>query len=836
MKYYVSVIIILHSLSLFGQPKSFQSYGIGGGGAMFFPKINPTNDNEFYISCDMSELFHSTDFGNSYSQIPFTQFQATNVSTYEFTNNPNIAYSNFNDGNEGFPVKTLNGGQSWIQLAGFDSNLGGIYRMFANFNNPNQLIMNYYGDIVISNDGGATFSLVKHCANNGAGIIASGVFYDGNNITIATNEGLFKSIDSGITFTAFTTTGIPTGEVIWHFSAAKSGNTTRFICITASIADVYNGLMPYDYYGLAKGVYVMDNLNGNWVAKSAGINFNSDYIMYSGMAQNDVNTIYLAGSDEALNAPLIFKSIDGGNSWNKVFKSTNNQNVITGWSGYQGDKNWSWGETAFGIAVAPNNSNKLIFGDFGFVHVSSDGGNSWKQAYVDVKDQHPANIVTPTKKTYHSIGLENTSSWQIHWIDAQNLFACYSDIGAIRSRDGGKSWGFDYNGFSVNSLYRIVQLNNGNIYGACSNIHDMYQSTRLADAKLDANDANGKIVFSIDKGENWTTLHTFNHPVFWLASDPKDNNILYASVIHYSGGTGQGGIWVTKDLNKGASSTWTKLPNPPRTEGHPATIEILKNGKVLCTFSGRRNSNGTFTKSSGVFVYDPSSGNWSDVSHSGMYYWTKDIVIDPSDTTQNTWYVGVFSGWGGAPNGLGGLYRTKDSGLSWTKLTGSQFDRVTSLTFNPQNNNQAYMTTETNGLWVSNDIHSINPTFSLVDSYIFRQPERVYFNPFNKDEMWVSSFGNGMKMGKMNSSDLPEIIEISTFDILPNPFDSKLSLRFNNIFLDDYLEIYNIKGEQVFKSKITNNYYEINTINWATGVYFVKYQQQTIKIVKQSQP
>ena len=53
---------IVLCLSTFSQPNSFSPRGVGGGGALFFPKINPGNDNEFYISCDMSELFHSTDF------------------------------------------------------------------------------------------------------------------------------------------------------------------------------------------------------------------------------------------------------------------------------------------------------------------------------------------------------------------------------------------------------------------------------------------------------------------------------------------------------------------------------------------------------------------------------------------------------------------------------------------------------------------------------------------------------------------------------------------------------------------------------------------------------
>jgi hypothetical protein len=45
--------------------------GIGGGGALFFPTINPANDNEYYISCDMSQLFHTVDYGNTYSQLHF---------------------------------------------------------------------------------------------------------------------------------------------------------------------------------------------------------------------------------------------------------------------------------------------------------------------------------------------------------------------------------------------------------------------------------------------------------------------------------------------------------------------------------------------------------------------------------------------------------------------------------------------------------------------------------------------------------------------------------------------------------------------------------------------
>ena len=692
----------------------------------------------------MSELFHSTDFGNSYTQVHHSKLQVFNTSTYEFTNDPNIAYSNFNDGNEGYPVKTVDGGNSWQPMTGYNvSTYGQAYKVSANYSNPLQVLISAYGDILFSNNGGNTFSLVKHTINNGAGLLMGGVFWDGANIFIGTNEGLITSTNSGASFAVQTTTGIPAGQLITSFTGGRIGSNLRFACITANTADVYNGIMPWDYYSFAKGIYIMDDDNGVWASRSAGINFFADFVMYIAMPRGDINTIYLGGNDNVYGGPLIYKSTTAGTNWTKVFHTVN-----TAWEGDSGDKQWTWSETCFGIAVSPTNPNKVLFTNYSNVQATTDGGSTWKQAYVNTADQHPAGAPTPQKQTYTTIGLENTTCWQVHWQSATNMFGCFSDIGGIRSTDAGSKWGFTYSGFSANSLYRIAAATNGNMYGACSNIHDMYQSTRLADAPLDASDGNGKIVYSSDNGDTWTNLHVFSHPVFWLAIDPNNQERMYASVISST----QGGIYTTNNLSAGASSTWTKLVNPPRTEGHPASIVVLNDGTMVCSFSGRRTSSG-FTNSSGVFVYDPASGMWTDESDAGMHYWTKDIIIDPADATQNTWYVAVFSGWGGAPNGLGGLYKTTDRGISWTKLTGSQFDRVTSITFNPQNYNEAYLTTETQGLWMSNNMNTVTPTWSLVQSYPFRQPERVFFNPYNPSEMWVSSFGNGMKVG--TTSTLP---------------------------------------------------------------------------------
>ncbi len=836
--YMFFTILVLAINQTWAQPTAFDSRGVGGGGALFFPTINPVNDNEFYIACDMSEMFHSTDYGSTYSQLHFSKLTSMNVSTYEFTTKPNVAYSIYNDGNEGYPVKTNDGGNTWIQLPGFDASAGMVNRICVNYDDPRQLLMNYYGKIVFSNDSGATFQTVKVAANNGVGIILAGAWFEGSNIYVASNEGMFSSSNGGTSFAPMVTTGMTPGQVIWHFSAGKNGGLLKFVCIASTGSSTYNGIMPWDYWGHAKGVYTMDNANGTWVSKSSGINFSNDYVMYTGMARFNPMTIYLGGNDASTGGALVYKSVDAGATWNKVFNTASNQNIKTGWSGQNGDKGWSWGETTFGIAVAANNANKVLFGDFGFVHTTADGGVTWKQAYVNTADQHPANAATPAKQTYHSIGLENTTCWQVDWQDGNNVMAAFSDIGGIRSTDSGKAWGFTYSGMSVNSIYRIAKTLGGTMFAGTSNVHDMYQSTRLKDAQLDAADGNGKVMYSMDKGATWGQLHSFGHPVFWLAIDPNDSNTMYASVIHYGGGGGgmQGGIWVTHNLNSLGSSTWTKLPAPPRTEGHPASIIVLNDGKVVCSFSGRINGSSQFTASSGVFIYDPSGGgSWADVSDANMQYWTKDIIIDPTDATQNTWYACVFSGWGSsAGGGKGGLYKTTNRGTAWTKLTATQFDRVTSITFNPLDAKEAYLTTEMQGLWFSNNMNTATPTWSLVNSYPFRQPERVYFNPYKQTEMWVTSFGNGLKVsstGVQPGSVANAVRNEAPIVVYPNPAKEVLHVSISQLRKDQRLNVYNAAG-QVVRSVVANaKETEINTGDLPAGTYWIRYGNNTIAIV-----
>ncbi|MEK7255789.1 MAG: 3-coathanger stack domain-containing protein, partial [Bacteroidota bacterium] len=663
----------------------------------------------------------------------------------QFTSDPNILYALNNDfgPNLRTPKKSADGGDTWTNLA-TDPTGGDVWSIFADPNNTNRLLVSSYGELFFSSNGGTSFTSVYSASD----LYLGGVFWDGVNIFVGCRTGLLVSTNNGASF-ALDNAGLPASSGFYSFTGAKEGGVTRLFGVVGSSGDLYPGIQGSDYAN-TQDVYKRDFGSGNWALANTGIAA-GDYPFFVGMAQNDIDVVYTAGATAFPSHPTVYKSTNGGSNWSKVLLTTNNQNVGTGWMGQGGDRNWGWAECALGFTVCPNNANIAIVTDFGFAHVTTNGGTNWTQAYVDAAQTNPANANTPPGLPYSTSGLNNTASWWLAWTTANDLYAAYTDITGVRSTTGGDTWKFSNSGNGYNSTYQYLKHPaNSTVYACVSSIHDIYQSTYLTDARL--NGGTGEILFSTNGGTSWSSLENFADPVVFMAIDPTNNDIAYASVVHST----NGGIFRTANLSAGAASTWTKVTNPPRTEGHPYNVFVLNDGSVVCTYSGRRNPGGSFTASSGVFYSTDGGTTWADRSDPGMFYWTKDITIDPHDLTQNTWYVGVFSGWGGPPNGLGGIYKTTNKGVNWTKI--NSLDRVEQIAIHPNDADTLYVTTEYDGLWFCTNATSGTPAFSWLDEYPFQHPMRVFFNPFDSDEVWVTSFGNSIRMGTTAAVCVPNLL------------------------------------------------------------------------------
>ena len=726
------------------QPSVWVPRGPGGGGALYAPTMSPHQPSEAFISCDMGGLYQTGDLGAAWSLADFRQIRASGQGCQvQFTSDPNILYAIDYADDLAVPTRSTDGGTTWSHLAS-DPTDGGAYTIAADPARTDRLLVSDYTTLYLSTDGGASFS-AKY--SDGGGCFVAGAFFDGNTIFVGTNAGLLLSTDGGATFGLAPVSGLPAGQAMVSFASAKQDGTTRFFCVTLGSGDVYPGVMGGDH-GSYQGVYTLDWGQGAWVAHATGISA-GDHPFFAGAARGNTSVAYLAGgSDDGV--PVIYKTADGGGHWSQVFLTANNQNIYTGWSGEGGARGWGYGEYALGFAVSPTDPNRAIITDLGFAHVTADGGATWHQAYVRPATENPANATIPLTKSYLSNGLENTTAWGLTWSDASNVFASFTDIRGVRSMDGGATWSFDYSGHTQNTMYRCVRHpSTGVLYAATSSVHDLYQSTYLQDSRIDG--GAGLVLFSSDKGKTWQTLHDFGHVVCWVALDPTNTNRLYASVAHSTAG----GIYVSSDLQNGAGSTWTKVAaNPPRTQGHPYTIVVLADGTLVATYSGRRNSSGAFTDSSGVFVSTNGGSSWSDRSDAGLRYWTKDLVVDPRDPAQNTWYACVFSGWGGAPNGLGGLYKTTDRGVHWSRIL--TLDRVESCTLSPSSASEMYVTTEAEGLWMTSNLTALSPAFSQVAGYPFAHPLRVLYDPYQAGRVWVTSFGYGLCVGMGAAQRAPE--------------------------------------------------------------------------------
>ena len=748
-------------------PTTWSSRGVGGGGSVHDVAINPNDSNDMFMVCDMSDLFRTKDFGKHWTTQPFQNITVTNNSSVHFTNSPAMVYALRSNKNTFlFPVLSKDSGNTWNVLP-LNPCTSGAFRMSVNPDSAGMFVIADKNKLFFSRDTGATYKggisvnqPFYSVAANTKGLMLAGVFWDYPKIYVCTNKGLLISTNGGSNFNLLSdTAGInfATEEII-NFSGAKRGNTTRFFCVTLSPNTVKPGSRGPDQ-GQFKNLYRKNVGDISWTNIKGNLsNPSANKIYFLATVRNNIDTLYLAGCDTMYYngthaVHTVFKTTDGGNTWANVFLNNytfnQNKNVYTGWHGGSNDPtfNHNWYGTAFcgGLAVDPNNINRLAVTNSYDIHVSTNGGKFWKQAYTDETYQHDTAVFVNATSTCKTTGFEPTVAYWLTWADSLNLIAGLADLIAARSADGGNIWNMNRNNLiepKINDISIMIKHPNGKIYAACGDIpgsNGDFTDTRLALLK-------GKIAFTADNGLNWDTIGKFKQTVTGIAIDPNHPDTMYAAIQDTA--RGAGGIYVCYHINSPSPHTWVKLNSPARTQGRASTIKVLKDGTLLCTYAARDTGRITqsyyYPDSSGVFYSDNAGTTWKENNPVGLKYNVTDVVIDPNDPSDSTWFAA--SAAGGTTQF--GLFRTTNRGGSWTKVFGTG---VISCTFHPDTVNhkhEMYLCTEFDGLYYVSNTHSSFDTVAL-SAYPFRRPQRVFFNPYNVNEVWVAGFGNGYRVGNV---------------------------------------------------------------------------------------
>src|ERR1700684_398644 len=74
-------------------PAQLAPRGPGGGGALFAPSFSPFSPGEMYLACDMSEVFHSTNYGTDWSVVDFWQIEGGRQAIVQFTSDPRVRFA-----------------------------------------------------------------------------------------------------------------------------------------------------------------------------------------------------------------------------------------------------------------------------------------------------------------------------------------------------------------------------------------------------------------------------------------------------------------------------------------------------------------------------------------------------------------------------------------------------------------------------------------------------------------------------------------------------------------------------------------------------------------------
>ena len=133
---------------------------------------------------------------------------------------------------------------------------------------------------------------------------------------------------------------------------------------------------------------------------------------------------------------------------------------------------------------------------------------------------------------------------------------------------------------------------------------------------------------------------------------------------------------------------------------------------------------------------------------------------------------------------------------------------------------------------MSSNVNTASPTFAEVTAYPFKQPERVFFNPYKNEEMWVSSFGNGMKMGSLIPTG---IVTFATEqgEVYPNPTKGSLTLELPRALTQSGdLIVTDLSGRTLMQQKISagQSTCSLNMSQLPAGRYIIRISNASVLI------
>ncbi len=699
--------------------KSFFPLGIGGGGAMSGFSMSPYQQNLWFVGTDMGTLFRSTDQGDSW--VPISDLQTTYGNDLE--NSAPIGFSAdgktlFHAPNGINPVKSNDSGITWNSI---DFNNDVRIRYWISDNSYQNIIFAATNNGLFKTlDAGITWKHIPSLSGD-----SYGTFIDPESHIIyhATADGIYVSLDNGESFSLF-----HAADIRWFAGGSKNGKITLAYIDKNTLACSWHSACGFVWIQHDLGEFTQTHqVGGKQIA----------------MAENNADVIYVVGDRSWPNAygTKVFVSEDRGKSFTLKFNQLD-WDVIPFQAWTQDRLDYSavgvdigWWDTGY-YWFSVNQRNASMAGGSGnfFLHVTKDLGNHWLSPFTQFADTLPR---TKAKK-WKSTGLEVTSIryLKFHPTHSKLGYATAADISGLVTEDGGDSWRIISPGY--NSIYDFTfDPKDGTlVYAATGTQHD-WPHGGAADLLLNGE---GAIMESHDHGLSWnkTTNEKFNTQYLSLARDSLGT--LYA-------GTQGKGI-----ARKKLAGEWEWI-----NQGLPIGDKIIpqieinpKNDDIYLLLTGDK-PQFTNQKETGIYKWSPDKKRWILLrgtvyavtpNYLPWYYPTTFAI----DFENNIFYLGDIEN-----NGqwlATGIWRSDDEGKNWYRTL--QFTFPYHITFDHNNSSRVYATGgyTVDGTWGNGGSYysdDLGLTWKKNNEPIKQSNlNSVTLDPNNPDKIFYTYFGGGM--------------------------------------------------------------------------------------------
>ena len=687
--------------------------GPGGGGAQFIPTISPHDGRRVLVACDMTGSYLTEDGGASWRM--FNLGGTTRFFAWD-PNQPQVAYA----GNRGL-FRSTDGGRSWRLLYPAPDQVSGA-----------EMSDDHADESILVN--GQPAPRVASLAVDPA---------DSKVLYAATGNTLRVSRDTGATWTVEREFPAPVRRV-WAARDHVSAATERSVFTRENGAWSEGSALAAPWVDLSAAPPVVYAVTGNSgaVSEDSGKTWRGFELPGSGARLEAVatslrhpDTAYVSYDRLNLDGRSWFgvaKTIDRGRTWQLVWKEAGADaapNLHDAWITQRFSP--GWGGRPLNLGVAADDPDLCYASDLGRTLRTTDGGKTWEAVYSRREEEG-----------WTSTGLDVTTNYGVHFdpFDSRRMFITYTDIGAFRSEDSGKSWVSATEGVPrpwVNTTYWMVfdPEVRGRVWAVASGTHDLPRPKMWR--RADVSRYRGGVIRSDDGGRTWRRAseslpETAATHILLDSRSPTDARTLYIT------GFGKG---VFKSVDGGA--TWA-LKNGGIAGSQPFAWRLSgdRNGGLYVVVA-RRTEDGSIGNDGDGAVYFSRDGaeHWTPLKLPAGVNGPNALTVDPRD--HKRLYLSAWRRRGAQGEGSGGVFLSTDAGATWRRVL-DRDQHIYDVTVDPRDPRTLYACGFESSAWRSADR---GQTWRRIAGYDFKWGHRVIPDPADARLIYITTFGGSVWHG-----------------------------------------------------------------------------------------